>query len=1723
MFVAATCCFCSLDTAVAQLPTGGNVAAGQAVISANGNGLNVTALSDRSVINWNSFQIGAGNSANFQLPGSNSAILNRVTTPGLPSTINGLLTSNGNVFLINPSGVVVGQSGIINTNGFTASTFDVMDSQFMEGGDLTFSDNGSEAGITNLGSITTGTGGAHLIASQLENKGLISSNGGNITLASGGSVTLKNGITYIQPSLDVLKNGVSPTANLIKNSGTIRATGAAVSGGEVYLVNPNGKILHDGTITANKRVDSQQTVGGKVQLEANEITLEENSKIDVSGTHAGGEVLVGGDWQGSGDMTQATSVTMKSTAEINASATENGDGGKIVLWSDTKKADSQTTANGTLLARGGAGGGDGGQIETSAANINTDEINVDASAPNGNGGLWLIDPYNYNIDGTAAGNIVSALNSGTSVTITTTANNSSYGSQGSGDGNILVSHDIITGPMSGNATLTLRAHRRVQVNAEIDASQNSNTRRLNVVLWSDYDNTDDAGVSITRTISTNGGHLWAGGSRTNSGTSLWNGLQVGDGPSIGAFGGNHNGLDLFANISTGGGDAYFWAGNGVANGLHTDGSRTVSTGSGDFTIIADQVVGNITLNSTGHFTFEPFNNTFEGVGGELSFISSVSGNTFSGTGDTDWLTINNYNSLSGLTLGKAGMGSHLRIHNPIDINGPIFLFANHVLIDSGANLNARGSDGRIQISGYDDITVNAGSVSATGSLGFYSRGILTLRSDLSSNFVILSSDTLSLPTAIDLNNPGGLTIQPHGSSFSSSLNWPLNNLNINGSLSHLTLGKTSNASNLTIAGNQTVGGDINLFGGNVAINGRLTSTGSNTITIGATGNVTDGPSGYVQAENLLVRSGGLTSLDHNSMTFQNFAFDGGSVDVQKQTSFTVGTVDGTVGIDASGTVNLSTESGDITVAEDIRTTDSSSSAINLNAGRSAAAGDATGGNILISGNPTISTGTGGRATLQTGSISGSTGFGDLVGTGSSRFRYNSDESTTNFTMALGSGLHGIYREQPTVSTDLNDLNTEYGSLPLTFNTSGVVNGDTLDQIFSSTSFNIAGGVSSSGNPTVGSHTVTSTFGAEQLGYAVGSINNTANLTVTPKNITISGITSSNRIYDGTTNAAVDTSGVSFGGLVAGDDVSISGTTGSFADKHVENGKTISLSEQVYGGSDAGNYTFTDQNTTTADITPKALTISGITAGNRVYDGSISATTDIDSTIFDGLVDGDDVTVSSTGAFSDKTAGNGRVVNLTNVFGGSDAGNYTIADQTTTTADIFLRTLTLSGITAGSKAYDGNTSSTLNFSGLQLDGLVAGDNVTVGGAGFFSDRHVGEGKLVTLSLTYGGTDFGNYNFIPQENPHADITRLSSVTWTGGASGNWSDPANWAGGAIPDLSNVANVIIPGGVTPIFDNSVTGPVSIDSLTGGNFQMDSGVLNVENDVTTDTLAQNGGQLNVGGNVGTAALHQTNGILDVSGSLTVTQDFEQSPDGHITAGGNISIHQAAGDLKVENLNGGNIDLNASGGSVSVGNVNTANDLDIDAGNGNVSQKGGTKITVGGTTSVTAQHGGTPGDIRLDGSGNEFQGPVNLDGKDVSIVDSTGGLTLGEIISTGNLNAESLGGTITQTPGGRVAVGGETTLVAKGENGSTDVILDNAQNIFGGKVNVDGDEVFIESSLGEIEFGNVRSTSFEQNGSRIVRDVLTRYEKERRRRITLLAGPFQSFNDWLNQVFWASK
>jgi phosphotransferase system IIA component len=311
--------------------------------------------------------------------------------------------------------------------------------------------------------------------------------------------------------------------------------------------------------------------------------------------------------------------------------------------------------------------------------------------------------------------------------------------------------------------------------------------------------------------------------------------------------------------------------------------------------------------------------------------------------------------------------------------------------------------------------------------------------------------------------------------------------------------------------------------------------------------------------------------------------------------------------------------------------------------------------------------------------------------------------------------------------------------------------------------------------------------------------NAASLTVSPKALTEAGLSASNKMYDATTAATLTgtatllasetlgTGTTSDGKPYTGDVVSVTGTpTGTFASKDVANGIGVTVTGTSLTGTQAGNYTLTQQTGLTANITPKALSVSGLSASNKIYDATTAATLTGTAalqtaeapgagTTSDGKpYTGDTVSIGGTpsGTFASKDVANGIAVTISgNTIGGAQAGNYTIIQQAGLTANITPKALTVSGLSASNKTYDATTTATLTGTaalqaaeaagaGTSADGKpYTGDTVTVGGtpSGTFASKDVDNGIAVTVSgNTIGGAQAGNYSITQQVGLTANIT-------------------------------------------------------------------------------------------------------------------------------------------------------------------------------------------------------------------------------------------------------------------------------------------------------------------------------------------------------------------------------
>ena len=505
------------------LPTDGIVKSGSANISQNNNTLNVNQSSNNAIISWNTFDIGSKATVNFNQPSAASNTLNRVRSTD-PSRIYGTLNATGNIFFINPSGVLIGKSGRINVGGLVATTMDMASNDF-NNQNYNFSTS-SKSSIVNYGSINSEY--VALISTDVSNYGSITAKSGSAALISGNNAKL----SISTDGKIAVKVTESDLANLIQNGGTIKSDNgqvlikssaaqslvkATIKGpsGKTKLISNNGVlklVSNNGTIEAKKikidagknglvdnsgilDVSSSTGKAGSVEITGKEISINSGSKILAKGKNGGGDILIGGDWKGSGDLLQSTYVTVQQNTLIDASSTDKGDGGKIVVWSDIKNSKSKTSVNGTLLAY--AVDGDGGKIETSGSSLDTKGIIVNAGSKNGKGGLWLIDPYDYIIGKTQAKSISKVLNTGTSVTILTSANTTKYGSQGDADGNgdITVNSSIST---SGTATLTLTAARDLTLSSGANLTD---TGTMSVALNSKRNMKIFGAINVAGTVS----------------------------------------------------------------------------------------------------------------------------------------------------------------------------------------------------------------------------------------------------------------------------------------------------------------------------------------------------------------------------------------------------------------------------------------------------------------------------------------------------------------------------------------------------------------------------------------------------------------------------------------------------------------------------------------------------------------------------------------------------------------------------------------------------------------------------------------------------------------------------------------------------------------------------------------------------------------------------------------------------------------------------------------------------------------------------------------------------------------------------------------------------------------------------------------------------------------------------------------------------------------------
>jgi filamentous hemagglutinin family protein len=412
-------------------PTGGVVVQGNAQILGVQTGLTtIHQQTDRAIIDWSTFNIASGEKTQFIVPDATSATLNRVLDGG-PSLLNGTLTSNGQVFLINASGIVFGRGSVVDVAGLTASTLDLSNRMFMAGGQMALSGS-TTAGVTNAGSIRASSGDVFLIGFQVRNSGAIRAPYGTVGLAAGTDVLImpagdervivrnaagpqrRTGVSnsgLIEANVAELKaHGGNVYALAIRNTGRIAATAATRQGGRIILSADGGRIQSTGSLVARGpsgngvqirinagskgsatlggRVDANGTTGkgGSIAVDGGEVTVRRAIRVTADGETAGGQINI----NATADTAANSTTYIDGTISVDAA---NGTGGVIRLGGTSLTlggaafiSASGATGGGSIFAGGGAQGLDPSMVNSTQVQIQQGAVLAANAIKSGNGG-----------------------------------------------------------------------------------------------------------------------------------------------------------------------------------------------------------------------------------------------------------------------------------------------------------------------------------------------------------------------------------------------------------------------------------------------------------------------------------------------------------------------------------------------------------------------------------------------------------------------------------------------------------------------------------------------------------------------------------------------------------------------------------------------------------------------------------------------------------------------------------------------------------------------------------------------------------------------------------------------------------------------------------------------------------------------------------------------------------------------------------------------------------------------------------------------------------------------------------------------------------------------------------------------------------------------------------------------------------------------------------------
>ncbi len=1089
--------------AAQNLPESGNVVSGTATIGNAGNTTTINQSTRGAIIDWGSFSIGTGYGVTFNQP-TNGVTLNRVIGFGYgqsASVINGSMTSNGTVFLINTAGITIGGGATINVGGLIASTINMSNADFNAGlasSNFAFNAGGSTADVVNYANFTVAAGGTvALLGQNVTNYGDIGAPGGTVAFGAANAATITldpfgDGLTqltitqaaaagegsvrnyYNTTSADggrILMRAANAdgTASIV-NAGTLRAQGTAARAGRIELTTTGGTVLVGGFPDSFEPgyidVSGGAFAGGSVLISGASVALLGD------GTNAGGIDASGVAGGGSVDIRASDTVILYEGSTINADA-QAGPGGSIAI-----DAANSLAAFGSLSARGGSAGG---SIATyTGGTFDIRGLQVDAGS-SGTAGVWTLWAPNIDVvagaaSGTVAttalgeqvqdGDINGALNTGTSVTLRA-------GVAPTDGGDIYFQNRVAIFYDDGKVPLAFRADAQGSIGGD-NFSIDTNAAALSMAFNSDANNLNNgfAGISFDGAyLNSNGGDI----------------LFYGQSDLASGMASNYDtGVELIdTSITTAGGNVLIrGASTGVTAGVLMQ-DNNVDSGGGDIDVTG-------IASGAG------------GVGVDLANAQLIGS-----TGDVDVLG----NAAAGTGVAFAGRSSISTTTGAIGVTGigakvGLALTGGTLSTDSGHfDLRGRGtgaaSDGLLIGAGVD-IATAGGGIELSGEGGSGAGVSLAAGSsvDAGNSLVVIragndaSSDALRIDGTVA--STLGVNLRPGGVDANGGLTERVDDEILIGDGSagfalsgselalidapELIVGSNLHAGAIQVLGGITRNGNLTLQndGGSGGIDLQAAvDVGGGVLALSSGGDISQASAGAITAHSLLARAGGsvlLASASNNVAATTLAGSAGGDFEYQDVDALAIGNVSalgldagsngltsfGASGISAGGDVFVRNLAGDLTLGGNV-------SGTNIDLVTASTLQNLAGASLIASGDWRVWANS--WVGEARGGLSGDGGLPNLYGCA-----YLGQCGVT----VPGADNHFIYVQQPTALITFDDFSREYG-LPnpvFTFTVSGAILGDSAANVATGT-----GTTTATVGSNVGNYPITGNF-TSAAGYRI---------------------------------------------------------------------------------------------------------------------------------------------------------------------------------------------------------------------------------------------------------------------------------------------------------------------------------------------------------------------------------------------------------------------------------------------------------------------------------------------------------------------------------------------------------------------------------------------------------------------------------------------------------------